>query len=238
MNISVKKHLPRRTFLRGIGAVMGLPLLDAMAPAFAAPANSKSPSRMAFLYFPNGVQVESWWPKVDAQTSALTENLPPVLQPLAPLRGDVLLLGGLTNDGGRAHGDGPGDHGRAGAAYLTGAHPKKTFGKDIQAGLSIDQMVAQKLGGQTRYASLELGCEEGIQGGIAITAIVARTATASPGGLRLRRTHLKFDRALSSSDCSAQVMSKRTRCGAPGTRGTDGACSIPSWPMRHVCNRN
>ena len=165
MNISVKKHLPRRTFLRGIGAVMGLPLLDAMVPAFAAPANSKSPSRMAFLYFPNGVQVESWWPKVDAQISALTENLPPVLQPLAPLRGDVLLLGGLTNDGGRAHGDGPGDHGRAGAAYLTGAHPKKTFGKDIQAGLSIDQMVAQKIGGQTRYASLELGCEEGIQGG-------------------------------------------------------------------------
>jgi Protein of unknown function (DUF1552) len=165
VNISVKKQLPRRMFLRGIGAAIGLPLLDAMVPAFAAPAGMKSPSRVAFLYFPNGVQVESWWPQTDAQITALTHTLPPVLQPLVAHRRDVLLLGGLTNDGGRAHGDGPGDHGRAGAAYLTGTHPKKTFGKDIQAGLSIDQVVAQKIGKQTRYASLELGCEEGIQGG-------------------------------------------------------------------------
>src|SRR4051794_38338043 len=119
-------------FLRGAGAVIGLPMLDAMIPAFAAPAQTKSPTRTAFLYFPNGVQVESWWPKVDAPVSKLTADLPPVLQPLAPHRDEILLLGGLANDGGRAHGDGPGDHGRAGAAYLTGAHPKKTFGKDIQ----------------------------------------------------------------------------------------------------------
>jgi len=148
-----------------MGSAIALPVLDAMIPAFAAPAKTKSSARMVFLYFPNGVQVESWWPRADAQTTKLPETLPPVLQPLTPYRDDVLLLGGLTNDGGRAHGDGPGDHGRAGAAYLTGAHPKKTFGKDIQTGLSIDQVVAQKIGGQTRYASLELGCEEGIQGG-------------------------------------------------------------------------
>lgn len=158
MNIILKKHLPRRTFLRGLGTAFALPLLDAMTPA-------KAPSRMAFLYFPNGVQVESWWPRIDGQTSKLTESLPPVLEPLARHRDDILLLGGLTNDGGRAHGDGPGDHGRAGAAYLTGAHPKKTFGKDIQSGISVDQFVADKIGSRTRYASLELGCEEGIQGG-------------------------------------------------------------------------
>jgi hypothetical protein len=165
VNVTLKKRLPRRTFLRGLGTAIALPVLDAMVPAFAAPAQTKSPSHMAFLYFPNGVQVESWWPRAEAQISTLPETLPPVLQPLAPYRSDVLLLGGLTNDGGRAHGDGPGDHGRAGAAYLTGVHPKKTFGKDIQVGVSIDQWVAQKIGNQTRYASLELGCEEGIQGG-------------------------------------------------------------------------
>ena len=76
-----------------------------------------------------------------------------------------MMLSGLTSNGGRALGDGPGDHGRAGAAYLTGVHPKKTYGKDIQAGISMDQVAAQKLEGKTRFASLELGCEEGVQGG-------------------------------------------------------------------------
>ena len=165
MNLSLKKHLDRRTFLRGIGTAIALPALDAMVPAFAAPVQAKSPTRVAFLYFPNGVQVESWWPRTEGPITKLPEALPAVLEPLTQHRDDVLLLGGLTNDGGRAHGDGPGDHGRAGAAYLTGAHPKKTFGKDIQAGVSVDQVIAQKIGGQTRYASLELGCEEGIQGG-------------------------------------------------------------------------
>lgn len=165
MNIHVGKSLPRRMFLRGAGAAIALPFLESMIPAFAAPSQSKSPTRAAFLYFPNGVQIESWWPKAEAQVSPLPAALPPVLEPLAAYRDEILLLGGLTNDGGRAHGDGPGDHGRAGAAYLTGAHPKKTFGKDIQAGISVDQIIAQKMGSQTRYASLELGCEEGIQGG-------------------------------------------------------------------------
>jgi hypothetical protein len=165
VNLSLKKHVERRTFLRGLGAAIALPVLDAMVPALAAPAQTKSPTRVAFLYFPNGVQVESWWPRTEEQITKLPEMLPAVLQPLTTHRNDVLLLGGLTNDGGRAHGDGPGDHGRAGAAYLTGAHPKKTFGKDIQAGVSVDQFIAQKIGNQTRFASLELGCEEGIQGG-------------------------------------------------------------------------
>ena len=159
------KRLDRRAFLRGVGTAIALPALDAMIPAFAAPSQTKSPTRVAFLYFPNGVQVESWWPKTQEPVTNLGEALPAVLQPLAPHRTDVLLLGGLTNDGGRAHGDGPGDHGRAGAAYLTGTHPKKTFGKDIQVGRSVDQLIAQKIGRETRYSSLELGCEEGIQGG-------------------------------------------------------------------------
>jgi hypothetical protein len=165
VNLALKKQMDRRTVLRGIGSALALPVLDAMVPAFAAPTTSKSPTRVAFLYFPNGVQVESWWPGTAGRFTDMSEPLPPVLAPLAAHSRDILLLGGLTNDGGRAHGDGPGDHGRAGAAYLTGAHPKKTFGKDIQAGVSVDQVIAKGIANQTRFASLELGCEEGIQGG-------------------------------------------------------------------------
>jgi len=164
MNFSLKKQLPRRTFLRGMGSVIALPFLDAMVPAFGAP-SSKAPARMAFVYFPNGVQAGTWGPQIEGSAAALPEALPRVLAPLAPYRQDILVLENLTVDGGRAHGDGPGDHGRAGASYLTGAHPKKTFGKDLQAGVSVDQYAADKIGGQTRFASLELGGEEGIQGG-------------------------------------------------------------------------
>ena len=164
MNLIFKKQLPRRTFLRGMGSVVALPLLDAMVPAFVRAAGS-SPTRLAILYFPNGVQMDTWAIKSDAQIAALPAELPRTLAPLTKYRNDITVLNGLTVDGGRAHGDGPGDHGRAGASYLTGAHPKKTFGKDLQAGISMDQYAAGIIGNQTRFASLELGCEEGIQGG-------------------------------------------------------------------------
>ena len=160
------KPLPRRTFLRGLGTALALPLLDSMVPAFSSAATKlKSPIRAAFVYFPNGVQVPSWVPQTAGDIADLPTILPRVLEPLAAYRKDISVLGGLTVNGGRALGDGPGDHGRAGASYLTGAHPKKTFGKDLQAGVSVDQYIAQKIGSQTRFASLELGCEEGIQGG-------------------------------------------------------------------------
>ncbi len=141
MNLIFKKQLPRRTFLRGMGSVVALPLLDAMVPAFMKAAGS-SPTRLAILYFPNGVQMDTWAIKTDAPISALPETLPRTLAPLTKYRNDITVLSGLTVDGGRAHGDGPGDHGRAGASYLTGAHPKKTFGKDLQAGVSMDQYAA------------------------------------------------------------------------------------------------
>ena len=136
-----------------------------MIPAFGKAAVSKSPTRMAILYFPNGVQPDSWIIPTTTDSMPLPEKFPRTLQPLEIYRNDISLLGGLTVDGGRAKGDGPGDHGRAGASYLTGAHPKKTFGKDLQAGESMDQHAARALNGATRFASLELGTEEGIQGG-------------------------------------------------------------------------
>jgi hypothetical protein len=165
MNFIQKKQLPRRTFLRGVGGVVALPLLDAMIPALGKAAASKSPSRMAILYFPNGVQEETWNIPSATDVIKLPEQLPRTLAPLEKYREDISVFGGLTVNGGRALGDGPGDHGRAGASYLTGVHPKKTFGKDLQAGESMDQHAARALAGATRFGSLELGTEEGIQGG-------------------------------------------------------------------------
>jgi hypothetical protein len=137
-----------------------------MVPAFASPAVQKSlaVNRMAFLYVPNGIVMEAWTPAGGVGSTPLGE-LPRITTALTPYRNDILMLSGLTSDGGRAHGDGPGDHGRAGAAYLTGVHPKKTYGKDLKTGISMDQIAARQLENKTRFGSLELGCEEGIQGG-------------------------------------------------------------------------
>ena len=161
------KQLSRRAMLRGFGATVALPFLDAMWPAFAAQSVSKTvaPTRMAFLYVPNGIVMEEWTPAGMAEGSNPLGELRRITKALAPYRNDILMFGGLTSDGGRAHGDGPGDHGRAGAAYLTGVHPKKTYGKDLKTGVSMDQIAARYFEGKTRLASLELGCEEGIQGG-------------------------------------------------------------------------
>jgi len=160
------KQLSRRTVLRGLGASLALPFLDAMIPAFASPAVQKTlaVNRMAFLYVPNGIVMEGWTPAGALGSTPLAE-LPRITSALAPYRNDISILSGLTSNGGRALGDGPGDHGRAGAGYLTGVHPKKTYGKDIKTGISMDQVAARQLEKTTRFGSLELGCEEGIQGG-------------------------------------------------------------------------
>jgi hypothetical protein len=131
-----------------------------MRPAFARPAAKKPPCRMAFVYVPNGIIMEQWTPP-----AALQEPLPPILEPLASFREKILVISGLAQDGGRAHGDGGGDHARASGSYLTGVHPKKTYGADLRAGISVDQIAAQKLSTETQLASLELGCEDGILAG-------------------------------------------------------------------------
>jgi hypothetical protein len=158
------KSIDRRTLLQGLVA---LPLLDAMTPAFSRAAVSKAaaPCRMAFLYVPNGIIMDQWAPTRAPGVTPMPAELPSITSALAPFRGDFMMIGGLTQNGGRALGDGPGDHGRAGANYLTCVHPKKTNGRDLQAGVSVDQIAATKLQGRTRFASLELGCEEGVQGG-------------------------------------------------------------------------
>ncbi|MFN7934520.1 MAG: DUF1552 domain-containing protein [Bryobacteraceae bacterium] len=151
--------MPRRTFLRGIGAAIGLPVLDAMTPAFAAPAKAsgKSPTRMAFVYVPNGIVMPDWTPAEDGAAF----NFRRTMEPMAPFKDKLLVLSGLTHNGGRALGDGPGDHARAASSFLTGMHPRKTAGADIKIGISVDQLAAQNLGAATRFPSLELGLEDG-----------------------------------------------------------------------------
>ena len=161
------KSISRRTVLRGLGTAVALPFLDAMYPAFAAQAVKRSlkPTRTAFLYVPNGVMLNDWNPAGGLGVTPLTAELPRITKPLIPYREDVLFLGNLAAINGRGLGDGAGDHARAAAAYLTGVHPKKTPGKDIKAGISVDQIMARHFDGKTRFSSLEFGCEEGLQGG-------------------------------------------------------------------------
>jgi hypothetical protein len=156
--IVTRRHLPRRTFLKGLGAAIALPALDAMSPAFAARGHAAAshPGRLAFSYVPNGVTMADWTPKGEG----LGFEFSRILKPLEPFREDTLVLSGLAHRNGAALGDGPGDHARAAASYLTGVHPRKTAGADIQNGISVDQIVAQQLAGQTRFPSLELGCDD------------------------------------------------------------------------------
>ncbi len=150
-----QKKLARRTFLKGVGASLALPMLDAMTPAMSAA--TKSPARLAFIYVPNGVVNLDWWkPTATGSDYQFTR----ILKPLESLRKDFFVLSGLDDNNGNALGDGPGDHGRAGASFLSGVHCKKTAGADILGGTSADQVAAQLIGKQTRFASLELGCED------------------------------------------------------------------------------
>jgi hypothetical protein len=155
--ILTNRPLSRRTLLRGLGAAMSLPLLDAMVPAFASPSRSAAPLRLAFIYVPNGVLMNQWTPSAVGRDF----DLPRILAPLAPHREKVLVLSGLTQNTGRPLGDAEGDHARASATYLTGVHPKKTDGAGIRAGISVDQVAARHVGAASRFPSLELACEDG-----------------------------------------------------------------------------
>jgi hypothetical protein len=156
MTVLTRKHLPRRAFLRGIGAAIALPALDAMVPAFASAAATKAPTRLAFAYVPNGIIMKDWTPSAEGSTFDFTNTL----KPLEPLRAKLMVLSGLSHHNAEQLGDGAGDHARAGACFLTGVHPKKTSGADIQSGVSADQIVAKELGDATRFRSLEFGCED------------------------------------------------------------------------------
>ncbi len=148
------KHLSRRTFLHGLGASVALPYLDAMTPAFAA--SAPPVTRAAFVYTANGIIMQDWTPSQTGTSFALSKTL----SPLEAFRDQAVVISGLAHRNGEALGDGPGDHARAGASWLTGAHPKKTQGADIRNGQSIDQVLAQRIGQSTPLPSLEIGLQD------------------------------------------------------------------------------
>jgi len=165
----MRKHwlIPRRTFLRGLGATVALPMLEAMAPParlLAQGAGAIAPAkplRMAFIYVPNGANMDDWTP---ARTGT-DFQLPPTLEPLEPVRSEVQVLSGLCHKHAFANGDGAGDHARASATFLTGCQARKTAGADIRVGISVDQVAAAKVGRRTRLPSLELSCDKGREAG-------------------------------------------------------------------------
>jgi Protein of unknown function (DUF1552) len=157
-------HLPRRTFLKGLGTTISLPLLEAMVPRRLLAAESQTaaaaqagplPRRMAFIYLPNGMNMEDWTP----QTEGPNYELPYILEPLKAVKDDFQVVSNLAHDKAFPNGDGAGDHARANATFLTGCQARKTSGADIKVGVSVDQVAAQKIGALTRLPSLELGCD-------------------------------------------------------------------------------
>lgn len=152
-------HLPsfsRRAFLRNAGVIMSLPALESFGfKAFAAAKPLAAPTRMAFLYIPNGVNVAQWKVTGEGRDYALS----PTLSGLASYKQDISVVSNLAHFKAFSNGDGGGDHARATATFLTGCQAKKTAGADIKIGVSVDQIVAEKIGSQTRLASLELSTD-------------------------------------------------------------------------------
>ncbi len=153
--IITKMALPRRSFLRGMGATLALPFLDAMVPALSAAPGQGRVTRLGFVYAPNGTYLPNFHPATTGKGYEMT----PVLQALEPFRNDMVVLSGLSNKGAETQSEGGGVHTRVHTAWLSGTRPKKTEGADIEAGTSIDQMAAAKIGTDTPLRSLQLSLD-------------------------------------------------------------------------------
>lgn len=154
----------RRRFLRGLGTLIALPSLESLLPTAEARVLEKTgkfPLRMAFIYSPNGKNMECWRPVGEGTDYTLSR----ALKPLEAHRRDFNVITNLALDSARPHGNGPGDHARANACFLTGVIPRKTAGADIKAGISVDQIAANAIGHSTRFPSLEISCDEARRAG-------------------------------------------------------------------------
>jgi hypothetical protein len=147
--------LDRRTVLRGLGTAVALPLMEAMLPTASAAEPAPRPKRLQVFYTPNGMIMKSFTPEKTGRDFPFS----PTLAPLEPFRNQITVITGLAHYQASALGDGPGSHGRSCGAYLTGAHPKRTEGSDLQCGVSMDQIVARHFAQDTELASLELGID-------------------------------------------------------------------------------
>ena len=141
----------RRSVLRSLGVSMSIPAME----SFGRPSIAEIPLRMGFTYIPNGVIMDQWRPKEIGKLS----ELPTSLKPLQDHTEDFQVMSGLDHTKAYANGDGAGDHARANATFLTGCQAKKTAGKDIKIGVSVDQIAADSIGDRTKLRSLELSCD-------------------------------------------------------------------------------
>jgi hypothetical protein len=162
--IITKKHLSRRTVLRGLGTTLALPLLDSMVPALTAVGKTaaKPVKRLSILYTPNGMTMQAWTPATEGAF-----ELTPILAPLASYRDRLLVLSGLNDEAGKPiKGEGIGEHARGCPSWLSGVHPRKTPGADVFAGVSMDQIAAKHFGNDTQFTSLEMGLDFSEDAGI------------------------------------------------------------------------
>ncbi len=217
-----KLSLPRRTFLRGIGATLALPLLDAMVPALSALNRTAAspPTRLGFVSVPNGLILKEFLPTTEGKGF----DLPRILAPLTPYREQLTIVSGLANAAGDAMDASSGPHSRGSGSWLSGMRPRRTEGADIQAGTTIDQHAAQALGQETPLPSLELALEPNFmtgncEGGYScayINTLSWRTPTlplpmetnprvvferlfGEPGDQAARQTQLDIDRSILDS---------------------------------------
>jgi hypothetical protein len=152
MTFLTKKHLHRRTLLRGAGAAISLPLLDAMLPAAsAAPAQVR---RIGFVYVPNGIIMNEWLPSATGAGFEMKR----ILKPMEPYRDDITVLSGLDNHAAKDVEGGA--HAKASGSFLSGKPPKHTAGADVHSGITFDQIAANHWASETRVPSLQLGCED------------------------------------------------------------------------------
>jgi hypothetical protein len=155
--ILTRKVMNRRTILRGTGAALALPVMEAMMPSssVAAEMADKARKRLHVIYTPNGMMMQHWTPGTTGKGYELT----PILEPLKAYKEKFVVISGLDHAQAEALGDGAGDHGRCCGSWLTGMHVKKTEGADLASGVSMDQVVAKQFGELTQIPSLEMGLE-------------------------------------------------------------------------------
>lgn len=192
---------------------MALPWLETLTPTTALAQTVKSrPVRMAFMFVPNGVNMEHWRPA----TAGTGFALPTILEPLKDVRGEISVLSGLAQMKAFANGDGPGDHARSAATWLTGVQAFKTAGSDIKVGVSVDQYAAAVTGKETKFASLELGCERGALAGdcdsgysCAYSSAISWRGVSTPNAKEVSPRQV-FERLFGSGD-SVEAAESRAR---------------------------
>lgn len=210
--------------MRGLGTAVALPSLEAMIPGSAlaqGAIGSTAPIRMAFLFVPNGMNMDHWTPNglrpVNSEIAEPLTQLPSILAPLEAHKSKIQVLSGLAQRNGFALGDGPGDHARSAASWLTGVHPKKTAGADIKNGISADQVAANHFENRVRFASLELGCERGGVAGdcdsgysCAYSSCISWKGESTPVAKEVN-PRLVFERLFGSADGDAEARYLRAR---------------------------